>query len=106
MNSRMNDPEEIFELARQWKAPLNKLFKRYTPIVIGFGDTGGGGGSLKRFLEGLKSLPGGIYWCYVEESPGVPPSKEVESIVKRLNGCLVPIKGFDEIMQDIRAILH
>jgi hypothetical protein len=90
-------PNEIAHLSVEWKKPLTEIFKHYTPIIVGFGDKGGSGGSLMRFLEGVPPIEGGIYWCY-REKKDVPPVKEIQSIVKRHKGHLVPIVGFDELM--------
>jgi hypothetical protein len=66
--------------------------------VIGFGDSGGSGGSLVRFLEEIVPIDGGIFWCYREKSPGSLPAKEIQHLVERHNGKVVPILGFDEMM--------
>jgi hypothetical protein len=93
-----SNPDEIEYLAEDWKLPLSIIFERFTPIVIGFGDSGGSGGSLMKFLEELRVITGGIYWCYVEDESGGLPAKEIQSIVERHGGHFVPILGFDELM--------
>jgi hypothetical protein len=91
----MSRPEQISRLAQEWEVPLKKIFSDYTPIVIGYGESGG---SLMQFLEELPIIKGGIYWCYVEEEPGKLPAEEVQTVVRRHRGCFVPILGFDELM--------
>jgi hypothetical protein len=93
-----NNPDEIARLAHEWEAPLTEIFTRCMPIVIGFGDTSGSGGSLMRFLEKLPPIEGGIFWCYRVEKPTDMPTEAVRELVKRHNGQLVPILGFDELM--------
>ncbi len=89
-----NLPEELGELPAKWSAPLEKLFRRHTPIVIGYG---GNDGSLMRLLESLEpgTLRGGIIWCYVGDSQ---PRGRIQKLVARQKGKLVRIPGFDELM--------
>lgn len=54
----------------------------------------------------LEKEPGlckeGIYWCYV----GSKPDERVCNVVRRSNGSLVKIDGFDEIMFQIAEKFH
>jgi hypothetical protein len=103
--------EHIQMLSEDWKTPLINIFDHYTPIVIGYGDLGYSGGALMTFLKELyendgNRLPGRagakgrIYWCYREESSSTfsKPKQEVQDLVESLDGHLVPIAGFDELM--------
>lgn len=46
--SPKSDPEEISELAKEWKEPLDNIFSTHIPIIIGYG---GNDGSLMSYLE-------------------------------------------------------
>ncbi|MBZ5710845.1 SIR2 family protein [Nannocystis pusilla] len=99
----MNRVAEIAALQSAWVEPLTKVFRSYTPIVIGYG---GNDGSLMGFLNGLPedSIPGGIFWCYY--GPAGPPGPEIRRLVARHRGILVPIEGFDELMLRLSARLR
>ncbi|MDC0671040.1 SIR2 family protein [Nannocystis radixulma] len=99
----MNRVAEIAALQSAWVEPLTKVFRSYTPIVIGYG---GNDGSLMGFLNSLPedSIPGGIFWCYY--GPAGPPAPEIRHLVARHRGILVPIEGFDELMLRLSARLR
>jgi hypothetical protein len=99
------DEQEITLLPTHWKDKLVTIFRQNTPIVIGYGDRGGGAGNLKSFFDLLPSIDGGFFWCYRHE-PAHPLSEEVIKIARRLGGRLVPICGFDELMIEIWDILR
>lgn len=101
-----NDLDNMAHLPKQWEAPLTALFDQYTPIIVGFGDAGGSGGSLMRFLEKLPPSKSGLFWCYRENEDGAVPAQEIQSIVERHNGKLVPILGFDELMFQLWPVLN
>jgi hypothetical protein len=101
----LNDPDEIIHLDTDWEQPLTELFRQYTPIIVGFGDLGGSGGSLMRFLQQLPPLKSGMFWCYRERTEDALPAKEIQSIVKHHNGQLIPILGFDELMFELSDVL-
>ncbi|MFM9958647.1 MAG: tetratricopeptide repeat protein [Phycisphaerales bacterium] len=87
--------EDVAKLPPEFEDALTRLFRHMTPIVIGYG---GNDPSLMTFLSNLpeKSIPGGVYWCYIEGGSG--PTEQVRRFVKRQAGRLVPIPGFDEVM--------
>lgn len=87
-----NREKETASLAEGWKETLKNVFMVYTPIVVGYA---GGDGSLMKFLQDKNTKLNGLYWCYWNKDE---PSKEILSLVKSKNGCLVPIEGFDEMM--------
>jgi len=90
----LSEPEELTRLAPEWKATLELLFNNYTPVVIGYGGNDGGFMGVLKNLK--KSIRGGIYWCY-REGDGLPPV-QIQEVVARHHGALVPILGFDEFM--------
>ena len=90
-----NSPETTDHLQDEWRKALDYAFKTYTPIVIGYG---GGDSSLMAYLKECE-LSKGIYWCYMEKY-GLP-SKEVQKFVRKKNGCLVKIQGFDNLMREL-----
>src|SRR6185436_10586963 len=85
-----NAPEEISQLSGEWATTLEKIFDVYTPIVIGYG---GNDGSLMTFLQKVKPIVGGIFWCHRN-----PVEQAVQEVVEHHKGSLVPISGFDEVM--------
>ncbi|MCY1065944.1 hypothetical protein OV090_14280 [Nannocystis sp. RBIL2] len=99
----MNQAAEIAALQTAWIEPLTRVFRAYTPIVIGYG---GNDGSLMGFLNGLPedAIPGGLFWCYY--GPAGPPGPEIRRLVARHRGVLVPIEGFDELMLRLSARLR
>ncbi|MDC0717066.1 SIR2 family protein [Nannocystis bainbridge] len=99
----MNQAAEIAALQTAWIDPLTRVFRAYTPIVIGYG---GNDGSLMGFLNSLPedAIPGGIFWCYY--GPSGPPSPEIRRLVARHRGVLVPVEGFDELMLRLSARLR
>lgn len=101
MSALDHNPESLAKFDQQWVLPLEKLFKRYTPIVIGFGDSGKSGGSLMRFLEKMDA-PSRMYWCHPEANQ---PEQEVKDLVRKHAGALVPILGFDQLMYQLREKL-
>jgi len=96
-----NKPEDLCELSDEWKRALEQIFRRYTPIVIGYD---GNDGCLMTFLENLSAgTPDTVYWCF--RSQGMTPKEHTAKIPERIRrfiknrkGALVPIPGFDEMM--------
>ena len=90
----VNDPEGTEQLAEAWKRSLKALFATYTPLFIGYG---GNDGSLMGFLEELtpKETPGFPIWCFRESEE--PPARVI-NLVGKLEGVLVGIRDFDELM--------
>ena len=92
--SPKSDPDEINKLAEGWKAPLDHIFSKHIPIVIGYG---GNDGSLMTYFEQMNK-PSNFFWCELE---GRTVSKRVEQLIKQMGGSLISIKGFDEIMHEL-----
>jgi hypothetical protein len=88
----INHEAGVSELAEAWRNALSKLFKYYTPIVIGYG---GNDGSLMGLLSKLEKgdIAGRPIWCFREE----PPQKVIDVLDKH-DGIRVKIAGFDELM--------
>lgn len=96
----LSNPEEIANLPGEWAAALAKIFDRFTPIVIGYG---GNDGSLMGFLETLRPIEGGVFWCYRE---GGEIDRKIHEVVEHHRGRLVPIAGFDELMLQFQEKLE
>ena len=90
-----NSPETTDHLEKEWHEALDYAFKTYTPVVIGYG---GGDGSLMTYLQQSTSNKG-IYWCYLPKY-GLP-GPAIQKFVRRRNGCLVKIDGFDKFMLEL-----
>lgn len=87
-----NRQDETVGLAEGWQDTIKNAFKVYTPVVIGYA---GGDHSLMDFIEDEDTKMNGLYWCYWNKEE---PSDETIDLVKRKNGCLIPIDGFDQMM--------
>lgn len=96
----LSNPDEIENLPGEWSGALKKILDRFTPIVIGYG---GNDGSLMGFLRELTPIEGGIFWCYRGSSEVEP---NIQHIVERHKGRLVPILGFDELMLQLQEKLE
>jgi Tfp pilus assembly protein PilF/NAD-dependent SIR2 family protein deacetylase len=80
-------------LSKSWREALTGIFKKFTPIFIGYA---GNDGSLMGFIEELPDgVPETIYWCYRR---GDTPAQRVEDLIKKKKGKFVEIEGFDEFM--------
>lgn len=56
-------PEELSDLPDDWKDALSRIFRQYSPLVIGYG---GNDGSLMSYLELFQESPGfrgPLIWC-------------------------------------------
>jgi tetratricopeptide (TPR) repeat protein len=96
----LSNPDEIAKLPGEWATALKKILDRFTPIVIGYG---GNDGSLMGFLRELEPIEGGIFWCYRGSNE---VEANVQDIVERHKGRLVPILGFDELMLQLQEKLE
>lgn len=90
--SPKNTTEETSKLDDNFTKSLKEIFKRYTPLVIGYG---GNDGSLMSFLESLEHFEEGMFWFYMNEEDIKP---EVEELVQKAKGHFVKISGFDHLM--------
>ncbi len=86
--SPLNRKADMAKLKAEWQEPLHDALTKYIPIVIGYA---GGDQTFMSLLAESKLK--GLYWCHLGE-----PSEEIKRIVKKQNGYLVKILGFDEIM--------
>ncbi len=67
-----NTPDEIAALDKPWQEALERIFRRFTPIVIGYG---GNDRTLMKLLRDLPpDIPDRIYWCQWEREPPAPTS--------------------------------
>ena len=87
-----NSEEDTAALVGRWGETLKAAFNLYTPVVIGYA---GGDQSLMTFLESDDCHTKGLYWCYRK---GSYPPKRIVDLVKKRDGRLVPIDGFDQMM--------
>lgn len=97
----INDPAGVSTMEKGWKMALKRLFQYFTPVVVGYG---GNDGSLMDMLMDLGpgDISGRMIWCYREGSP--PPAKAL-SVLKKHNGILVKVPGFDQFMLRLAAQL-
>lgn len=97
----INDPAGVSKMEKGWKLALKRLFQYFTPIVVGYG---GNDGSLMDMLMDLEpgDISGRMVWCYREGSP--PPEKAL-NVLKKHNGLLVKVPGFDQFMLRLAAQL-
>lgn len=93
MLSPKNGASETIKLADGFRDNLGEIFKRYIPVVIGYG---GNDGSLMDFLEGLDCIQKKLFWFYWKKEPAIPD--RIEGLLKKQDGFLVPMDGFDELM--------
>ncbi|MCL2052850.1 MAG: SIR2 family protein [Oscillospiraceae bacterium] len=86
----LNTSKELEELKDEWDKKLKELLFIYTPIVIGHS---GNDPDLMALLKNSGAEK--IYWCLYHKEK---PSKKVNELVNALNGSLIPILGFDEVV--------
>jgi tetratricopeptide (TPR) repeat protein len=96
----LSEPHEIAKLRKGWSAALTKIFKRFTPVVIGYG---GNNGSLMGYLKKLEPIEGGLFWCF-REGNEIDPA--IEEVVEHHRGDFVPIAGFDQVMLLLQVTLQ
>lgn len=107
--SPKSQPDDIASLPDGWRPALQRIFERYTPVVIGYE---GNDGSLMGFLQSLPDdVPDRVLWCVY--APGANPgdclkrvSPEVRDFVRARRGRFVPIWGFDELMAKLLSRLR
>lgn len=97
----INDPAGVSKMEKGWKLALKRLFQYFTPVVVGYG---GNDGSLMDMLMDLEpgDISGRMVWCYREGSP--PPEKAL-NVLRKHNGLLVKVPGFDQFMLRLAAQL-
>ena len=94
-------PGDLQALSKGWQDALGEIFRRCSPIVIGYD---GNDGSLMDFLEGMPQQSiDGLRWCFYDPDGGGHASldrvpERIRNFVASQRGRLVPIPGFDEIM--------
>ena len=96
----LNDPyrdmrEAISSL--NMERQVRTVFDNVGLVVIGYS---GGDKTVMELLENV-SKDNGFYWCYRK---GNPPATDVLELVKRKDGKLVEIEGFDALMKEISDI--
>lgn len=97
----INDLTGVSVMGKGWKLALKRLFQYFTPVVVGYG---GNDGSLMDMLMDLEpgDISGRMVWCYREGSP--PPEKAL-NVLRKHNGLLVKVPGFDQFMLRLAAQL-
>jgi Tfp pilus assembly protein PilF len=104
-----NSSDEVGELPEEWITPLKQIFARYTPIVIGYdGNDGGLMGLLKKMpKESINSIYWCKYWTKADTSGLLSEIKDpICDILRKHNGTVVPIPGFDEMMLKLYMRVH
>ncbi|MEE4139276.1 tetratricopeptide repeat protein [Pseudomonas viridiflava] len=97
----INHTAGVSTLEQGWKAALKKLFQHFTPIVVGYG---GNDGSLMNMLLELEpgDISGRIIWCF---RTGSRPPEKALNVLRKHNGILVEVPGFDQFMLRMAANL-
>lgn len=96
----INSRKGTAHLNDAWHEPVKRLLQRYIPIFIGYG---GNDGSLMQFLSDLpEDTPERVYWCHYKHDT---LSSQVVTYLNGKNRYLVPIDGFDQLMQSIHGVL-
>jgi len=94
----ISDKKGTNKLKKQWEKALKPLVSGFHLVVIGYG---GNDGSLMNYLNDLKDNRKPIYWCFREEDN---ISEQTNDILTE-NDYLVTIKGFDDLMVELRSVL-
>jgi Tfp pilus assembly protein PilF len=89
-----SDPNEIDCLDPKWKEPLDNIFSSHIPIIIGYG---GNDGSLMSYFETM-NRPSNFFWCTTNPNNR---SQRVQKLIKKHEGNVVQIDGFDELMHEL-----
>jgi tetratricopeptide (TPR) repeat protein len=94
-----NEAEDVRRWNDSWSKALDNLFRKYTPIVIGYN---GGDHTFMDYLErdGFE-LPC-LYWCYRGED--IEPNERIQKLVEKHHGCFVKIEiseAFDYFMFEL-----
>ncbi len=90
-----DDREAISSL--NMERQVRTVFDNFGLIVLGYS---GGDDTVMELFDNV-SKDNGFYWCYVK---GYPPDEEVLELIKRKEGKLVEIEGFDALMKEISDI--
>lgn len=100
--SPRNTEEDVNALAVQWYPALDRVFKVYSPVFIGYAGNDGGlmdflkdKGNVKKFQSREWQMP---YWL-IYGSDSVEPV--IEEFVKSANGYCVRHQGFDRVLPDM-----
>lgn len=93
----MSDPKQINNLEQGWEEPLDIIFSRHIPIVIGYG---GNDGSLMSYFENM-SKPSNFFWCLLK---GTQPTQRIEELIEKMDGSFVEIDGFNEMMHELLQV--
>ena len=97
-----NTPDEIAALDKPWQEALERIFRRFTPIVIGYG---GNDRTLMKLLRDLpRNIPDRIYWCQWEQEQ---PALHVSEFLAAKEGArLIRHAGFDALMLQLEVELR
>lgn len=93
-----NTEDELKDQDPNMRTQVVQVLGEYGLVVIGYG---GGDKSVMNILEEI-SPKNDLYWCIPEDSE---INKEVETLLDSKHGSLIRIKGFDEMMNEIRMIV-
>ncbi len=96
-------PEDIKVLPAEWGKTLDRVFRAYHPVFIGYA---GNDPSLMDFLESRAEMFGNIYrvpyWLLFKESE---PKGRVRDFLDKADGVCISHNGFDGTMVQIGAAL-
>ena len=97
-----NRKREMAKLDEGWEGPLREALSGRTPIVVGYA---GGDDTLMGLLEKMGDI-GAVYWCELagstpEETEAKAGERVTEFLRRQSDGHLVPIGGFDQVMQEL-----
>jgi len=88
-----NDEDQINQLNKNWKKPLDNIFSNHIPVIIGYG---GNDGSLMNYLKEMQR-PSNIFWCGKENEP----KNKIKELFQKIDGNYIKINGFDELMFEL-----
>lgn len=95
--------EEMASLNEKWKEPLDEIFKRYSPIFIGYG---GNDHTLMTYLSSRMTFDSRPIWLHYTNAINLDNhdnirkevSAPIADFLTKSNGILVPYTGFDRLM--------
>lgn len=97
----MSRKEEMDRLKDEWHSALKTILPYYVPIVVGYA---GGDNTLMSLLQEKDIGCRKIYWCTHTSETYL--AKDVNEIIRHMEGQWVEIEGFDELLYEIAERMH